>query len=323
MQLLVSLWWGGGQTVSLVTFCVEVQLVAWQWAFLNRFLIVWLVWMVLDLWRAFATQADVALERRFLELLQNECGHQHPVLRHLAKVIEEMSQRARHEDGFSAVAINAVAASNLQLLESFSRESFVSKDGLSLAVCQSLGLWLVRNCFLTELRIPAVSQKIFSQQLQWAEQYLDKYPHRKLLWSPLGVVVLCWKHRKGQTRLITTEKQAHFLLALDEASGSGSLEMNGLALRVSEQSVGYPNSGSDNVSTSGDLPEVLQLLGINKPLELLEGNRLAFRDESDASHLDLRVSSSRTFAKDRISPSCLKEIEGDVLKRPCNQLGKQ
>ncbi|CAK9046164.1 unnamed protein product [Durusdinium trenchii] len=207
--------------------------------------------------RALQGNHEVSMERRFLEFLQNECGHQHPVLRHLAKVLQETAD-ALGSAPFKALAISAVAASSLQLCEETS----------------------------------SISKQIFSTQLQWTEDYLTKYPHRKLLWSRLGVVVLSWRHQKGQTRLTTSERQAHFLLAVDEHLSTGaSLEMSGLSLSTDSQHERFTSfqDSSEKASGVGGMQEVLQLVGSNKPLELMNINYVAIRPESDASHLDLRV----------------------------------
>ncbi|CAK9115484.1 Translation initiation factor 2 subunit alpha [Durusdinium trenchii] len=245
--------------------------------------------------RALQGNHEVSMERRFLEFLQNECGHQHPVLRHLAKVLQETAD-ALGSAPFKALAISAVAASSLQLCEeSFSQQPVFSKEiGLSgFSSSQSFALSLLTNSHSHPIcQASSISKQIFSTQLQWTEDYLTKYPHRKLLWSRLGVVVLSWRHQKGQTRLTTSERQAHFLLAVDEHLSTGaSLEMSGLSLSTDSQHERFTSfqDSSEKASGVGGMQEVLQLVGSNKPLELMNINYVAIRPESDASHLDLRV----------------------------------
>ena len=106
------------------------------------------------------------------------------------------------------------------------------------------------------------------------------------------MVVLSWRHQKGQTRLTTSERQAHFLLAVDEHLSTGaSLEMSGLSLSTDSQHERFTSfqDSSEKASGVGGMQEVLQLVGSNKPLELMNINYVAIRPESDASHLDLRV----------------------------------
>lgn len=52
------------------------------------------------------------MEQRLLGFLQNECGHQHPLLRHLAKVLHNDNDDA---GAFRAVGIPLVAAEHLGL----------------------------------------------------------------------------------------------------------------------------------------------------------------------------------------------------------------
>lgn len=53
------------------------------------------------------------MEQRLLGFLQNECGHQHPLLRHLAKVLHNDNDAAT--GAFRAVGIPLVAAEHLGL----------------------------------------------------------------------------------------------------------------------------------------------------------------------------------------------------------------
>lgn len=68
--------------------------------------------------------------------------------------------------------------------------------------------------------VTSVAKVLESQQLQWEELYRKKFPHRRLQWTSLGAVQLLWRHRKGETLLIATERQCHVLLAVDEGRAS-------------------------------------------------------------------------------------------------------
>ena len=153
------------------------------------------------------------LERRLLSFLQNECGYQHPTLRHLAKVLQATLDGETLTSNFTAVAIPAVAACNLGLSDvQIDLNGDAGQSGLSLLE------------HFPQLSASSASKVICSQQVEWAERYFARYPHRRLLWTALGAVELLWKHQKGQTLLITTERQAHLLLALDALDGVEALE---------------------------------------------------------------------------------------------------
>ena len=89
-----------------------------------------------------------------------------------------------------------------------------------LAVAQ-LGLAQTEAC---SLPVTSVTKLLGSQQLQWEQLYRKKFPHRRLQWTSLGAVQLLWRHRKGETLLIATERQGHVLLAVDEGGASECFE---------------------------------------------------------------------------------------------------
>ena len=153
---------------------------------------------------------------------------------------------------FTAVAIPAVAACNLGL-------SDVQMD-LNGDAGQSSGLSLLEH--FPQLSASSASKVICSQQVEWAERYFARYPHRRLLWTALGAVELLWKHQKGQTLLITTERQAHLLLALDAFDGVEALE---------------PMES-----------ELQPLVNHDAPVER-DANRWRIRGHTGAERLDLRV----------------------------------
>lgn len=119
-------------------------------------------------------------EQKLLEFLQNECGQQ-PVLRHLAKLLQEVE--ADEKAVFRAAAVNTVALTSLGLEER-----------------------------------PIERSPMAHMEQRWAESYLRRYPHRRLRWTGLGAVVLRWRHGTGHTILTVSERQAKLLLALDDDS---------------------------------------------------------------------------------------------------------
>ena len=117
------------------------------------------------------------------------------VLRRLAKVLHDADAdgAAMGPLGFRAVAVPQLAVTQLGLAE----------RGPPFPV-----------------PVTSVAKVLESQQLQWEELYRKKFPHRWLQWTSLGAVQLLWRHRKGETLLIATERQCHVLLAVDEGRAS-------------------------------------------------------------------------------------------------------
>lgn len=199
------------------------------------------------------------LERRLLSFLQNECGYQHPTLRHLAKVLQATLEGETLGSNFSAVAIPAVAACNLGL-------SDVQID-LNGDAGQSSGLSVLEH--FPQLSASSASKVICNQQVEWAERYFVRYPHRRLLWTTLGAVELLWKHQKGQTLLITTERQAHFLLALDASDdlvlpALEPMELELQPLDSSDLSVLQRDNGRWRIRSHGPVAERLDLRVVPK-----------------------------------------------------------
>ena len=108
------------------------------------------------------------------------------VLRHLAKVLHDADADADGAAmgplGFRAVAVPQLAVTQLGLAETGPR---------------------------FPVPVTSAAKVLESQQLQWEELYRKKFPHRRLQWTSLGAVQLLWRHRKGETLLIATERQGH------------------------------------------------------------------------------------------------------------------
>ena len=187
-----------------------------------------------------------AMEEKLLDFLQNECGTHWSPLRHLATVLA--AEGSAGGGVFSAVAIPRVAADQLGIEGGEGLEEFLLNLGLSASAPSKVGeschwrawpcfwwffdgQWLISlngtvsflfvfyfkgSCFtiFQYERLKAI-QVIFSEQLQWAQVYQSQYCHRRLLWLPVGTVQLRWRHCKGRTLLLTSERQGHLLLALD------------------------------------------------------------------------------------------------------------
>ena len=102
------------------------------------------------------------------------------MLRHLAEVLRARDSAARGV--FRVTLISAAAAA-----------------GLGLQACESPN---------------SLCDFIRSEQDRWAEAYLAQYPHRRLVWQPLGEAEILWRHAKGETLLVLSEPQAHALLSV-------------------------------------------------------------------------------------------------------------
>ena len=138
----------------------------------------------------------MVLEKRLLDFFRHECGHGHVLLRHVAEILRESYSEDEDVDDFHVTAVSTAAASSLGFTP----------------------IW--------ELPLSSPPPQFFSASLRildcrsrWADNYLSKYPHRKLCWRPWGSAHILWKHSLGQTVLFATELQAHILLA---AAGTGT-----------------------------------------------------------------------------------------------------
>ncbi|CAJ1398598.1 unnamed protein product [Effrenium voratum] len=130
--------------------------------------------------RALRSSSQAVTENQLFDFLQDECGHGHTVLRHLAEVLRARDSAARGV--FRVTLISAAAAA-----------------GLGLQACESPN---------------SLCDFIRSEQDGWAEAYLAQYPHRRLVWQPLGEAEILWRHAKGETLLVLSEPQAHALLSV-------------------------------------------------------------------------------------------------------------
>lgn len=162
-------------------------------------------------WPSLPQRTAQLTEKRLLRLLRRECGASH-LLHHLGELQKDalgrglLASDASSGDAWRAVVVSEVAASSLGL-RGLSSASLADAPPLFRA-----------------------SQPMLAQRALWDEDYRRRFAHRKLRWQPsLGTALIRWRHLQGETMLLTSEAQAHALLAFNASAELREAELLGAA----------------------------------------------------------------------------------------------